>query len=409
VKRTKHTTQPKPKRDWTKAIGQSIKRDIQRSKDSGMFWQDSVEFDYDIELDERYDDKTEQIFELIKEPGKRYTKAYQKMRDLRIVLGNLFDQTRKPIAVSLNNNDYVKNAYMNSSLFTTKIIERLRQQNFIEMKPGFNDKKNPSASRMSRIKATEKLLEYCHRSSGMVVYNPKELVILKDSDKNLIPYKDTNNIRQIRAVLRRVNAVNNAAEILYDNEKIKTLIRAIFIERFGWYGRLHTKGFRHPQGIESDEREWITINGDPIVELDYSAMLPNLLYAAEEIQFPVDRDPYRAVDLRPELRPFLKHILISMANSKNMVAAESSGNNWFHENTEEWLTLKRLKIVTKARPFIEKFMEVHAPIAHHFCRGKETGMVTMNKDSKIALRVVSHFVKQGIPIIPVHDSFIVQS
>jgi len=32
----------------------------------------------------------------------------------------------------------------------------------------------------------------------------------------------------------------------------------------------------------------------------------------------------------------------------------------------------------------------------------------MNRDARIALDVVWHFTKQSVPIIPVHDSFIVQ-
>lgn len=31
----------------------------------------------------------------------------------------------------------------------------------------------------------------------------------------------------------------------------------------------------------------------------------------------------------------------------------------------------------------------------------------MNKDSKIALRIINHFAKQDKPILPMHDSFII--
>ena len=32
----------------------------------------------------------------------------------------------------------------------------------------------------------------------------------------------------------------------------------------------------------------------------------------------------------------------------------------------------------------------------------------MNKDSKIALSVIGYFTEKNIPILPIHDSFIVQ-
>ena len=53
-------------------------------------------------------------------------------------------------------------------------------------------------------------------------------------------------------------------------------------------------------------------------------------------------------------------------------------------------------------------MEQHSEIAKYFCQGKKTGMEIMNKDAMIALDVVNYFAKQDIPILPIHDSFIVQ-
>ena len=57
---------------------------------------------------------------------------------------------------------------------------------------------------------------------------------------------------------------------------------------------------------------------------------------------------------------------------------------------------------------MDKFIKVHQPIAKYFCKGKDTGMKLFNKDSKMALFVVKHFSRKGIPIFPIHDSFIVQ-
>ncbi len=44
----------------------------------------------------------------------------------------------------------------------------------------------------------------------------------------------------------------------------------------------------------------------------------------------------------------------------------------------------------------------------HFCNGNDTGLRIMNLDSRIALDVIDHFAKQNIPILAIHDSFIVQ-
>jgi hypothetical protein len=96
-----------------------------------------------------------------------------------------------------------------------------------------------------------------------------------------------------------------------------------------------------------------------------------------------------------------------MLNAKDMTTAEKAANYWLYRHHFEREQLKSIGI-KKARPFIEKLIEVHQPIAHHFCSSKSTGLRIMNKDARIALDVVSHFIKQNKPIIPIHDSFIVQ-
>ena len=96
-----------------------------------------------------------------------------------------------------------------------------------------------------------------------------------------------------------------------------------------------------------------------------------------------------------------------MINAKDVKEAEKASNYWLYKKHREREQLLKIGI-TRSMPLIQKFFEVHQPIAHHFCKGKETGMRIMNKDSKIALDVVNHFAKQNIPILAIHDSFIVQ-
>ena len=123
-------------------------------------------------------------------------------------------------------------------------------------------------SRLTRIYATKKLLNYCPEFPPWVIYNPKELVILRDSKGKLKDYKDTIETRRIRSVLKKANHINNQADILFNNRKISMSLQAIFKEKFTLYGRLHTSGYRHIQGFSEEERKEITINGDPVVELD---------------------------------------------------------------------------------------------------------------------------------------------
>ena len=185
-----------------------------------------------------------------------------------------------------------------------------------------------------------------------------------------------------------------------------TVITAIFIRKFTLYGRLHSRGYRHFQGYSSDERNEFTINNDPIVELDFSGMHPHLLYAHEGIQ--LDEDPYSIVDKRPTVRKFLKQILLCMLNAENELAAERAANKWLYNHKDYRYKLYGFGI-SRARPLMDEFRKVHKPIEHYFCNGSDTGLRIMNLDSRIALGIIDHFAKQNIPILSIHDSFIVQA
>jgi hypothetical protein len=378
----------------------AAKKEREEYRKSGSWLQNDVPYNPGHYLDEKHKRLADKLFISLQLKGGY--KIEQKYEDLEILLANLFTQTRRPISISLNRNDYKKTRYNRVRYFTVALIYLLHGKKLINMEKGY---RIAEGSRMTRIWATEKLLETFPEYNTHVFWKPTELVEKRNDKGKLIEYEDTAETWRIRTILQRVNGVNAKADIRYQQWKLNAYIRAIFIEKFTWYGRLHTQGFKHYQGFWKEERQEITINGDRIVELDYSGLHPHLLYAREKIQY--DEDPYSVLDKRPEVRPFLKQILLCMLNAKDRVAAERAANFWLKKNPEERELLKKAGI-TNARPLMGKFSEVHRPIAHYFCKGKVTGMRIMNKDAKIALDVVNHFAKQGIPILAVHDSFIVQ-
>lgn len=65
--------------------------------------------------------------------------------------------------------------------------------------------------------------------------------------------------------------------------------------------------------------------------------------------------------------------------------------------------------ITKIKPLIEKIREVHLPISHYFCCSDSTGLRVMNQEARIALDIVYYFALKQIPILAIHDSFIVQT
>jgi hypothetical protein len=330
-------------------------------------------------------------------------KKEQKVKDVEILTANLINADGW-LSVPMGAAYWHQPQYNAASHFTVNLIRQLLHLNLIEMKPGYQDK---SVSRYTRIKATDQLLAYCPVLPDQVIYEPVNLVEVRDWDGNLIPYRETARTHEVKKKLQTVNDVNGAAEILRGPEVYKAYMVAKFKQKLTLYGRLHTSGFHHVQGLSEIKRAELTINGDPVIELDFSALHPNLMYASVGIQYPLDGDPYTVLHSDEEARPYLKQLLLYLLNSKDFIQAEQAGNNYLYEHHTERKQLKKIGI-TNARPLMEAYDREHSPINHFFCNGKETGLRVMNLDAKIALDIVYDYAKKGIPILAVHDSFIVQ-
>lgn len=381
-----------------KQVSQDTKKQIQKFRESGIWLNEAAEFDHAFWLNTEQKERLMPVFEACGIKNRRENRL-----NFEVLMGNLLEHGhRQAVFVSLHPKHWRKSQYSRAGESTITIINNLHKQGYLGMKKGYQTAKE---SRYTRIWPTEKLLQYFRELPHGVHYEPVNLVELKDENGNLTYYKDTAKTRQIKTILERANKINKDADIRYRKDNLNASLVAVFTRKFTLYGRLHTRGYRHYQGFAEDERAEIPINGEPVIELDYSGLHPHLLYAKEGIQF--SGDPYSIVDDRPAARPFLKQILLRMLNAKDETAAERASNFWLYHNHSERESLKEIGI-TRARPVIEVFRQAHKKIDHYFCNGSETGLRVMNKDAQIALDVVNHFSKQGIPILGIHDSFIVQ-
>jgi hypothetical protein len=413
----KAATHNEPVSPFSGKIAKKAHQELEEYRGSDAWLQDTfIPYRHGGRLPESSREKVQEIFHLLVD-NHGYN-VEQKLRDFESLLANLVStRGRKPIAISLNRNDWVSNRYTLGSYYTIELIHILSNAGFIHMKTGYYTKEE---SRKTRIWITQKFLDYLDLSHDSVQWEPTELVVLRDENGKLKEYTDTRKTRRIRSILQRVNTVNNDAIILTSRYSLHPYLVAIFIRKFTLYGRLHTRGYRHYQSLPNTARQEITINGDPIVELDYSGLHPRLLYAAEGIQF--DDDPYTVVFDNRELRKFLKKSLLSLLNAEGKyVNTRGDNQTWktAYQLAEAGINQRmglyrtaadRLREIGihKASQVIDAFSRAHEPIAHHFCNGKDTGLRVMNKDARIALQVVDYFSEQGIPVLAIHDSFIVQ-
>lgn len=416
-------------------IRKHVIREIEKRKFNDDSWlQENGRFDHDLKLPEERLFIIENLYRALAISG---YKEQQKLLDLEILIANLILTRTKPKSISLNRNTWTKTRYSRASYFVIDLIEMLLEQGFIDIKRGYKMK---TESRLTRIWATEKLLKYCDTLPNQLIREPIELVVLRNENKENIDYTDTKETDRIRRILTLVNKVNKQADIRYENYKMNVAFQAIYTRKFTLYGRLHTKGYKHLQSRSEEQRKEITINGEKVVELDFKALHPFLLYAGENIQYPIDSDPYSDVYEEEEMRKFLKVTFLRLINTKSVYVeptkkrkgywksasqiVESATNDAIYGYSErkkakkktqakekkeliEKSALKELGIQNAAE-IISKFKTVHSPIAHHFCSDNDTGLKLMNKDAAIALDILNHFAKRSIPILAVHDSFIVQ-
>ncbi len=269
---------------------------------------------------------------------------------------------------------------------------------------------------LSRMRATPTLQAMFRDhdlKTSMVQSVETDRIILRDGKGRDIAVPDTVEVKIMRRTLQRINHALQAMEVTLDlteeeREEIikhkddepgkvdrpifdltrRTLHRVFNQRRMDRGGRFYG---HFVQSVPKKYRSRVRINGEPVCELDYSALAVNMLYAREGLPLPGD-DAYCYEEFPIKL---MKRVTFRLINAKDRKAA----------------TLAVLKLMKWKEPeniadlLIQHMAEKHAPIAQHFCSG--VGVALQYRDSRIAEAVMLDLLRQGIPCIPIHDSFLV--
>ncbi|MCM0084460.1 hypothetical protein L4X63_23050 [Geomonas sp. Red32] len=164
-------------------------------------------------------------------------------------------------------------------------------------------------------------------------------------------------------------------------------------------------------GAPSIVRKYITINGDPTVELDFSAMHIHLLYAKVGINY-ADKgeDAYTLDDGLDSLndadddRDLNKLILLTAFNAKTPQLAASAVFDELRDQCK--LYRYRIKGHKPIKAKLELLKQKHPLIAHLIAN--DQGRDLQYYDSCIIEKVIEYFTKKQIPVLTVHDSVICQ-
>ena len=285
---------------------------------------------------------------------------------------------------------------------------------------------------LTRYRATDKLIKMFDAGTIddlHVILRPRTNaetvrlnIVQPDGYKLLVDYRDTQETISMREEMEMINNClsRSWADLELDDDQLRelklrmlpdgsdqgsskngdgilrlqdrTLYRVFNDTDFSSNGRLYGGWW---QSIPKEYRPYILINGKRTVELDYSGLHPNLIYALSGHK--LDGDPYeipqshRDWSRKKYFRKAIKRAFNAMLNADHELMREPSDVGVKDLNMS-WKEVKAAII------------ERHKPISHQFFTA--IGSKLQLIDSQIAIAVLKHFAAMNIAVLPVHDSFI---
>jgi hypothetical protein len=248
----------------------------------------------------------------------------------------------------------------------------------------------------SAMKATPELIERTNRiiTAPLVIAKPAEVIVLRDKDRMPINYEETDFTYRAREEIEMINDALASIELW---GCLRAPVRRIFNANFTRGGRMYAIEGAW-QTMTKADRLRIRIANEPVVEVDYATLHPALLYA--EVGKYAPADTYR-LDGWP--RKLTKIALNTLINAPNIHSARLAIAH--HPAMSEVAESGSQEALRAASKLIADIKRVHAPIAHLFHKGK--GLELQRRDSDMGVKVMLILRQAGIPVLPIHDSFLV--
>ena len=356
-------------------------------------------------------------------------------KGLKLILINLIVFKDSKVLITLNNNFKGVLRYTAIDVGVSAIrtvIKELQKAEYIHFIKGKN---LPYESRIrSSIQSTNTLNALLKPITLQLV--PSELVLFRedelDGSKKLIDYIDTPRTVRIREELTSYNELLGSVSVeLRDPSSLKVLkdLNNIIVQRqfidtgeSDSKGRpLFNSGGRSTSAwaslISSPERSHIYIDGKPTIEIDYQASAINVIYKALTGVLYVG-DPY-SLNVRGIKIP--RHLVKSIATSSlNTGTAKGTSTivggiygalatSLKVKDLAKYSQYQSIKKKVKIKDILEAFLMKHNLIRHMFLRGKEVGNKVQCLESDLVFAVVNELTRRSIPVLTIHDSFIVKA
>ena len=373
--------------------------------------------------------------------NKRTDKYYNLYRDqLGVILANLHEtysiQDYLFTFYSRSNSDYKESKHYNPNKISARplrfLADSLIKHGWVGTSQWFYDENNKENRWCSRMRPSKKLIQAFKKfkiTPKCIYRKPMEYIRLKDSKKRLEEYENTpvtnlmrnrlsaynSLIFQTNIRLKRSKKINEYLELKPTNFNDTEYYRVFNGGSFELGGRFYGPWW---VTLSKDARGNITLNGEKTIELDYSSIGIHLLYSQENLNYydlnGNNSDPYTLKGIDPEEREVNKKIITFALN----MSPEDRHRKFVYtvrkkikktNDERSILGIKKLLKVPTPREVHKRlriFKKENVPIEHYLFTG--VGTKLQFKDSCIAESVIERMVSMRIPVLVVHDSFIVQ-
>ena len=369
-------------------------------------------------------------------PGPRPKTSFK--HQLRVLILDLYvawlEDPRLSIGVAMSANYWDTTSRYNALSISKQIIplvKRLEEVGLIDLAKGSYGGPYATTNRTTRIRASrvlqEQFMALTVKRDDIYRIEAEECIILKDGlaigdGTKVHDYKDDEHTNRMREELQAYNRV--LADSFIDLPSLEEAV----VQRTDQYGRVLKQALDHHhhfvrrifsrgswelngrfygawwQLIPSALRKGIYINDTPTVEVDFKGLHVSILSAEQGVE--VLGDPYTLdgvvlPGVPAELqRAVVKQLVLTALNAKDRKSAfQSFREGWPANHYGKGLSNEELSFL------LDAFTAQHPHLKDQVCA--DQGIRLMNVDARIAELVHRHFTAQGVPVLSVHDSFII--
>lgn len=267
---------------------------------------------------------------------------------------------------------------------------------------------------MSFIAPTDKFVEeFCSDPEQAMLaisaYNAAlQTIILRNEFGVDIDYQDDANIKKARQIVQKLNEINESHEIRDGEGNLMTNIYCrVFNKDMQHGGRFFHSDALKLKNKVSKSRLDITIDGNPVLEIDFRNLhyrIAAVLEGYDDSDLP--QDVYMEI-LPEELRDSYHREIVKLAiNILFNAKSEKSADKAIQDEIK--------KVKENLHPSFHSGKMVRLAVYDAtpefkscYCREDSFGLALQNADSWLAQRVIERFIAVNRPILPIHDSFVV--